>query len=144
MFNGRRRWTKQEDQSLREYVNLYGEKAWQEVCKFIPGRRAKQCRERWLIYLSPKIRKEDFTDAEDDLLRALVELYGKKWTKISHMFVGRAPETLKTRYATLIRREKAEKKRQEKNAETRQDFANHLQEMIFGKFEPIDLTKEEE
>ena len=143
MFNGRRKWTKQEDDALREYVNLYGEGAWQEISKFIQGRSHKQCRERWLIYLSPKIRNDDFSEAEDELLRALVERYGKKWTQISHMFIGRAPETLKTHYATLMRREKKVKRDAEKREEAKRAFAKELTEMIFGHFELIDLTKDE-
>ena len=134
MFNGRRRWTKAEDAALREYVNLYGERAWDQICKLIPGRTTKQCRDRWRIYLNPNVRSSDFSKAEDDMLKILVERMGKKWTQISHMFNGRAPEMLKNRYHTIIRHEQTEKKKAEKLEEARQAFAKEITDVIFQKF----------
>ena len=142
MSSTRRRWSEPEDDALRAFVSLYGEKAWQQVCKFIPGRSAKQCYERWRIYLSPNIRKNEFSKDEDELLKTLVERMGKQWSKIARLFDGRAPETLKNRYKTITRREQNEKKRVAKLEEARQAFAKELADAIFQKFENVDLTKE--
>lgn len=42
------------------------------------GRSAKQCRDRWLNYLRPGIKKGDWTTEEEDLIRELYETFGAR------------------------------------------------------------------
>jgi myb proto-oncogene protein len=49
-------------------VKLHGARNWSEISKMLPGRIGKQCRERWHNHLNPDIRKEKWTEEEDDLI----------------------------------------------------------------------------
>ena len=142
MSSRRKRWTKEEDDALRECVNLYGEKAWHQVCKFIPGRSSRQCKERWFYGVSPNIRKDEFSKDEDELLKSLVESVGTKWTQISPQFNGRTPETLKNRYYLITRKEKNEKTRKKDIEKEKRAFANKLINLVFKTFEKFESTKE--
>ena len=54
-------WTAEEDYLLRQAVErcntLEDSKVWSTICKSIPGRTNKQCRERWEEHLKPGINK---------------------------------------------------------------------------------------
>jgi hypothetical protein len=80
-----------------EFVN------WESVAEQIPGRTARQCRERWLNYLSPRVRVGQWTAEEDNLLRAMVEKLGHAWTAISRAFAGRGESDVKNRWYTHLR-----------------------------------------
>ena len=56
-------WTIKEDTMLKQLVRQYG-KRWSLVAEKLPGRIGKQCRERWLNHLDPKINRNPWTAAE--------------------------------------------------------------------------------
>ena len=35
---------------VTELVHQYGTKAWSDICKHLPGRTNKQCRDRWVVF----------------------------------------------------------------------------------------------
>ena len=49
-------------------------------------RNRKQCRERWLNVLSPKLVKRMWTEYEDDKLCYLYHKYGSKWSLMTNYF----------------------------------------------------------
>lgn len=52
----------------------YGAKNWSFIAKSLPGRIGKQCRQRWHNHLNPDIRKERWTEEEDE---AIIEAHKK-------------------------------------------------------------------
>lgn len=46
-------------------------------------RTLQQCREKWINYLNPNVRKTDWTLSEDIQLFSLIETFGCKWAIIS-------------------------------------------------------------
>jgi len=48
-----------------KYVELYGTKQWARIALVLPGRKGKQCRERWHNHLNPDINKDAWTNDED-------------------------------------------------------------------------------
>jgi hypothetical protein len=68
----------QEDQTLRACVERFGgqEIKWSNVSQSIPGRNAKQCRERWKTALDPSIDKSEFKEHED---RVILEVKQEDW-----------------------------------------------------------------
>lgn len=58
-------WTKDEDELVCKYVELYGTKQWARIALVLPGRKGKQCRERWHNHLNPDINKDAWTNDED-------------------------------------------------------------------------------
>jgi hypothetical protein len=87
-----------EDAKLRELVQCHGPNAWDEVAKEMPGRNARQCRERWKHYLSSEKNNHEWTSDEDRLLFEKMEEHGPKWTTLLQFFPGRTDMQLKTRW----------------------------------------------
>lgn len=62
-------WSKEEDASLLKLVEKYKpDFDWGLISKQIPGRNAKQCRERWFLNLDPSINRGPWTPEEDEQL----------------------------------------------------------------------------
>jgi hypothetical protein len=81
---------------------------WQLIAEKMPGRNIRQCKERWLNYLSPDIRNGAWTVAEDQLLLSKVQECGFVWKAIASCFGARTDISLKSRWHLLqrhIRRE---------------------------------------
>jgi hypothetical protein len=105
----KRRFTPDEDAWLIASVELqlrqYGRIDWKAVAKEVPGRNARQCRERWLNRLDTDINHNSFTPEEDALLIKMVNKYGQKWSFFTRLFLGRTDVHLRNRYSLLMRRE---------------------------------------
>ncbi|CAK89546.1 unnamed protein product (macronuclear) [Paramecium tetraurelia] len=106
----------EEDKILYEIILKYqsvdmGQK-WSQIAQelnqhSIIYRSSKQCRERWLNHLNPKISKQPWNDEEDIWLLNLVKEQGRKWAEISKIMDGKRSENnLKNRFNSLIKREK--------------------------------------
>ena len=52
-----RRWSKQEDESLRLAVERSGERNWKAIADQVPGRNHTQCLQRWTKVLKPGLIK---------------------------------------------------------------------------------------
>ena len=114
-FKPHQKFSLEEDSILRALVSAFGENSWILVAEHMPGRNSRQCRERWLNYLSPKLNRQKFTKEEDELLLSKVEEYGTKWVTISKSFFpNRTDQMVKNRYYIL--RRKAEKKENRRNS----------------------------
>ena len=98
----RRSFSIQEDCYLAQAVQKYGEKAWDKVATMVPTRNARQCKERWMSYLSPSLINGPWTKEEDDLLFKLCVTYGKHWTCLTKFFKGRSDNNLKNRWYSVL------------------------------------------
>eukprot|EP00186_Timspurckia_oligopyrenoides_P004836 CAMPEP_0182445618 /NCGR_PEP_ID=MMETSP1172-20130603/3686_1 /TAXON_ID=708627 /ORGANISM="Timspurckia oligopyrenoides, Strain CCMP3278" /LENGTH=245 /DNA_ID=CAMNT_0024641423 /DNA_START=180 /DNA_END=917 /DNA_ORIENTATION=- len=101
---GKESWSLSEDKLLIELVNKMGSKAWIAVAQFVPKRTAKQCRERWINQLDPKITRAKWTRKEDILLIELHAEYGSAWSKIAKQIPGRSDNMVKNRWNSSITR----------------------------------------
>jgi transcriptional activator Myb len=61
-------WKEPEDEQLMELVSCYGAQQWSTISLKIPGRNGKQCRERWHNHVNPKLKKCEWTEAEEWIL----------------------------------------------------------------------------
>lgn len=100
----KQKFTPEEDQIIIEQVNKNGQKCWRHIAEHLPGRTARQCRERWVNYLSPNVSRDPWNKHEDDLLVRLVSEYGQQWSRISSNFPLRTDVMLKNRWSYLKRR----------------------------------------
>ena len=102
-------WTEEEDELVRKTVAQLTESVggvnWAVVALAVPGRTAKQCRERWRCNLDPSIVKADWTKDEDEMLLALQRELGNRWALISKSLPGRTENAIKTRFRSYLRAE---------------------------------------
>jgi hypothetical protein len=94
----------QEDESLTVLVQTYGADNWQEIAKNMPERNMRQCRDRWLNYLSPEINNSPWTAKEDQLLISKVQELGAVWKFIATFFNARTDINVKNRWHLIQRR----------------------------------------
>lgn len=99
--------------AIKALVDTKGTVPWLSVAKLVPGRSAKQCRERWGLNLNPNIDRSAFSEQEDLLLLELHNKFGNRWSSFREFFPGRTENILKTRYKSLLRAEKRKWKREE-------------------------------
>jgi hypothetical protein len=95
--------TADEDAVIRKAMQSYVPEPWSTIAMRLPGRTARQCRDRWIHYLSPFIRIEHWTPEEDRLLLEKVNEMGRLWKAITPFFVGRTDNHLKNRWYTHLR-----------------------------------------
>ncbi|KAK8886019.1 hypothetical protein M9Y10_041478 [Tritrichomonas musculus] len=97
-------WTRDEDQTIINFVRENGCKNWTRLSSLLPGRIGKQCRERWRNHLDPNIKHTTWTDDEDILLFKLHNQYGNRWVKISSMMPGRSDNSIKNRWNSTLKK----------------------------------------
>jgi hypothetical protein len=100
----RKPFTIEEDARLIELANSTDRSAgWNQVANQMPGRSARQCRERWATYLAPSIRVAPWTVAEDNLLLSQISVIGNQWAFIARLFNGRSVNDVKNRWYSHLR-----------------------------------------
>ena len=104
--NPRKKFSQREDNMLIKLINENGTNNWENIARLMPNRNARQCRERWVNYLSPDVSNHPWTAAEDLLLEQKFKEIGAKWVKISKFFKSRTDTMLKNRWLVLTRRAK--------------------------------------
>jgi hypothetical protein len=100
----RRLFTADEDELLCRIMVEQPFSTWVTVASQLPGRSARQCRDRWANYLCPDNKNAPWTDSEDKLLMAKYQELGPRWTTISKSFDGRSENNVKNRWYTYVRR----------------------------------------
>jgi len=99
----RKVFTYDEDQRLIEIMETQVFSTWNSVSLQLPGRSPRQCRDRWINYLSPSNRKVPWTEEEDLLLLEKYNELGPKWSRIAQLFDGRCDNSIKNRWNTHIK-----------------------------------------
>jgi hypothetical protein len=97
------RFSPADDILLAEAVNHLGTRDWSLIANELPGRNARQCRERWRNYVSPELIHEAWTESEDERLLNTVKEVGPKWHLMLSYFPGRSRNSIHNRFVTLQR-----------------------------------------
>ncbi|OHS96931.1 hypothetical protein TRFO_02059 [Tritrichomonas foetus] len=104
---GKGPWTTTEDKLLLDSMASFsGHICWEELSKRIPGRSAKQCRERWQFRLHPDVNKAPFEPWEDEMIINERVIMGNHWTQIASKLPGRTSCSVKNRWYTVLRHRK--------------------------------------
>jgi hypothetical protein len=90
--------TPSEDALLSEIMKNKDVLTWEEVAERIPNRTFRQCRERWVNYLAPSIKRGEWTNEEDNIIIEYVQKFGTKWAKLSKIIQGRTDNDIKNRW----------------------------------------------
>jgi hypothetical protein len=102
------KWTPDEDNKLKDAVQIHNGKNWFAIETLVPGRTKKQCRRRWRDALAPRIhrataRKGRWTPDEDAKLKNAVQMHnGMNWAAIAALVPGRTKDQCRTRWHTYL------------------------------------------
>jgi hypothetical protein len=97
------KWSTEEDELLRQFVEIHGLGNWSVIAQNIPGRNGKQCRERWMNQLCPALNKDNWSPQEDAILLQQQRIFGNVWSQIAQFLPGRSPNSVKNRWSWLSR-----------------------------------------
>lgn len=100
-------WTVEEDEKLRSLASK-GFTSWTEAAEQIPGRSAKQCRDRWRNHLEASIKHGPWEPEEDALLLQLHAKHGNRWAAIARCIPGRTENAVKIHCKSLLARKDEE------------------------------------
>lgn len=101
------KFTPEEDEKLENLVKEYGVKSWKKIASIMKTRTTRQCRERYINYLSPLVKNGPWDAKQDALLIDKVKEMGPRWSKITKFFNSRSDVNIKNRYAMLVTKGKA-------------------------------------
>ena len=98
VYTPRTKWTNQEDLYLVQILVSGLCTNWVQVAQYMPHRKSKQVRERFLQHLRPGIRVAEWTETEDFVLQEAVSFYGHQWSLIASFLPGRTDNNCKNRF----------------------------------------------
>jgi len=101
---GPKAWTKEEDALLLSIVqSMRVPMKWSLVAQNLPERTGKQCRERYVNHLNPRLKVTDWSPTEDATIFHLFNTIGSHWAKMSKIIPGRTDNGIKNRFHNLRR-----------------------------------------
>lgn len=102
-------WSKEEDALLQKLAIEHAQD-WNGLTQFFPGKSAACLHRRWDLKHNPSMRHGRWTKEEDQtILRLRTELGGGYWKTISQSLPGRAPDSIKNRYYSVLHRNSRKK-----------------------------------
>ncbi|KAL3913072.1 MAG: hypothetical protein SGILL_006637 [Bacillariaceae sp.] len=135
---GPKAWTKEEDALLLSIVqSMRMPMKWSLVAQNLPERTGKQCRERYVNHLNPRLKVTDWTPIEDATIFHLYNTIGSHWAKMSKIIPGRTDNGIKNRFHNLRRQlEREDEHRLRLNAA--RDYPEEIRLELVREF-PMDL-----
>jgi hypothetical protein len=100
----RSKFTPHEDDLLVRAIAQHGLSDWTQIAECLPGRNPRQCRDRWLNYLSPEVSNSPWSAQQELLLIQKHQECGPSWKYIASFFPGRTDVNIKSHWLLMQRR----------------------------------------
>jgi hypothetical protein len=100
----KKKFTPAEDALLARVVEQEGTVDWERIARLVPGRNARQGRERWCNYLAPDIHNGPCSIQQEILLVQKQNEFGRAWKRIAAFFPGRTDTAIKSHWLLMQRR----------------------------------------
>ncbi|XP_076934769.1 transcription factor MYB12-like [Bidens hawaiensis] len=101
----RGRWTAEEDEILKNYIEVHGEGLWRSLPKKAGLLRCgKSCRLRWINYLRSDLRRGNISKEEEQLIASLHASLGNRWSLIAVHLPGRTDNEIKNYWNSHLSR----------------------------------------
>ena len=127
---GPRIWTKEEDALLLGIVQTMPlPLKWSVVASSLTDRTGKQCRERYVNHLNPRLKTADWSPLEDSYIFHLYNTMGSHSAQLSRVIVGRTDNGIKNRFHNLRR----QLEREDENRLRLSQTSDHPQEIRLEK-----------
>lgn len=102
---------------MRELVKNQGTKSWIQIANCLPGRRSKQCRERWTNVIDPALNYTPWSEEEEKILIQLQQEQGNRWAAFEEKLPGRSANSIKNYWYSALRRGIRKQAKQQRRAE---------------------------
>ncbi|KAL8513392.1 hypothetical protein ACS0TY_012740 [Phlomoides rotata] len=101
----RGRWTAEEDEILRKYIETNGEGSWRSLPRNAGLLRCgKSCRLRWINYLRSDLKRGNISAAEEEIIMNLHASMGNRWSLIAAYLPGRTDNEIKNYWNSHLSR----------------------------------------
>lgn len=98
-------WSPAEDLRLITFIRNHGHGNWRHLPKQAGLLRCgKSCRLRWINYLSPDVKRGNFSEEEEETIIKLHQSLGNKWSKIASYLPGRTDNEIKNVWNTHLKK----------------------------------------
>lgn len=91
-------WTNSDNVKLRQIVMRYHEMNWKHIATYFPGKTNVECMQQWKYVVNPRVGRGQWTLKEDNKLKKLVSMHGRKWKMIADHLPKREPKRCRERY----------------------------------------------
>lgn len=101
-FKIKKVWSEHEDNELLKELEKYDGDSikWKEVARAL-GKTSKQCYSRYR-QINPTLKKGFWTKEEEEILKDLVRVHGKKWAYISKIMKSRSGKQIRHHYLNVL------------------------------------------